>query len=666
MSDDVQPFSIKELLSDRARYLVPMYQRNYAWEEGEINQLVQDVLDYQEKFSGNTYYIGTLVVHVREDGRFEVIDGQQRFTTLTLLAIWLKNLKSRDQHAPDMSWYDAINLDFESRPMSSATFAKLFQGVGAHKLQSTEFNIDLVNGYELIGKALNQLMGNQLETFCDYLFNHVQITRIKVPEKTDLNHYFEVMNNRGEQLEKHEVIKARLMSVLNDIPDEQDKRISLNTLSLVWDACANMERYVQYGFSPDTRHRLFGQNDWGQFVPTDFTQLAELLSKSSSTAQAEDKPTNSLTLADIIKRSLARDTKDDDSDAGSERFNSLINFPNFLLHVLRVSSKKDVPLDDKQLIEQFKQLVLEHTQSIDTVKNFIYALLKCKYLFDQYIIKREFSNGSDGWSLKRLCWYSEKSVSYINAFSESEDGFDGINRQILMLLSAFHVSTPTLVYKHWLSGVLNYLFDAYTYADQIKPNHYLGHLEGLAKLFVFNRFLANDEGLSYHEMIFGNNLSVQKELQSLPEDKMRFGAIANNFVFNYLDYLLWCRDKGSKDEVVQQFEFTFRSSVEHFYPQHPMDGHPVLPDEELHCFGNLCLISHSKNSRLSNFQPKSKLEHFAANIDKKQIDSLKLYAMINLLKKNQEWGKSEIDAHEKEMCDVLLAVSKHSNQPEAV
>lgn len=653
MNYDVQPFSIKSLLCDRARYLVPMYQRNYAWEECEINQLVQDILDYQEQFSGNTYYIGTLVVHVREDGCFEVIDGQQRFTTLTLMAIWLKNLNCAVQNAPDMSWYDAINLDFESRPMSRATFTKLFQGVDAHKLQSNEFNIDLVNGYELIGKALNQLVGNQLETFCDYLFNHVQITSIKVPEKTDLNHYFEVMNNRGEQLEKHEVIKARLMSVLNLIPDEQEKRTCLNTLSLVWDACANMERYVQYGFSPDSRHRLFGQKDWGQFFPADFDGLAKLLSNS---AQAGDELTNSLTLADILNRPMFRENWEDESDTECERFNSLINFPNFLLHVLRVSSKKDVPLDDKQLVEQFKQLVLEHTQSIDTVKNFIYALLKCKYLFDQFIIKREFVNGRDGWSLKRLHWYSEKSVSYINAFSESEEGFDGINRQILMLLSAFHVSTPTLVYKHWLSGVLNYLFDTYT--DHINPNQYLGYLEGLAKLFVFNRFLANDEGLGYQEMIFGTNLSGYNPLQSLPEDKMRFGAISNNFVFNYLDYLLWCRDKGSKDEVVQQFEFTFRSSVEHFYPQHPMDGYPVLQGEELHAFGNLCLISHSKNSRLSNFQPKSKLEHFAANIDKKQIDSLKLYAMINLLKKTQQWGKTEIETHEKEMVDVLLEDSK--------
>ena len=88
-SKAITSFSVKALLCDTSRYLVPMYQRNYAWGEGEINQLIQDVLDYQQSKPEQTYYIGTLVVFERKDGSFEVIDGQQRFTTLTLLAFAL-------------------------------------------------------------------------------------------------------------------------------------------------------------------------------------------------------------------------------------------------------------------------------------------------------------------------------------------------------------------------------------------------------------------------------------------------------------------------------------------------------------------------------------------------------------------------------------------------
>ncbi|HDR8740032.1 TPA: DUF262 domain-containing protein [Escherichia coli] len=664
MSDaKVASFTVRSLLGDASRYLIPMYQRNYAWGEGEITQLVQDILDYQQKclhsLYPQTYYIGTLVVFTRPDGDAEIIDGQQRFTTLSLLANWLK------KHAGptlDMSWYQGINLGFESRPKSGETFARLWQGVEPHKLRSKEFNKGLIKGYELIGKVLRdlKLVGDSLTHFCTYLFDHVQIARIEVPADTDLNHFFEVMNNRGEQLEKHEVVKARLMAVLNQITDPQEKQSSLNTLSRVWDACANMERYVQYGFTPAERHRLFGQENWGQFVPADFNSLADMLISSVSELSTTENQTTR-TLADILKSSstISGDRGEED-EGSSERFNSVINFSNFLLHVLRVCSQTrkvrvDVPLDDKQLIEQFELRLLKQNDPVKAVQNFIFALIKCKYLFDQFVIKREFAKGSDGWSLKRLRWYSEKSTSYTNTFNEDDGSYVDINRQILMLLSAFHVSTPTLVYKHWLNGALYYLFNAHSAENQIDARKYLEYLEHLASAFVFQNFLAEQEPKSYFEIIYGKEVHLQPAvLPDKIQKKMRFGVIANNLVFNYLDYLLWCRDRN-KAEIVKRFEFTFRSSVEHFYPQHPMDGFRTLPDTSLHSFGNLSLISHSKNSRLSNFQPKQKQEYFEASLEHNEIDSLKLLAMIELMKKNNQWGEEEIATHEAEMLAVLTS-----------
>lgn len=84
-----------------------------------------------------------------------------------------------------------------------------------------------------------------------------------------------------------------------------------------------------------------------------------------------------------------------------------------------------------------------------------------------------------------------------------------------------------------------------------------------------------------------------------------------------------------------------------------MDGYRTLPDTSLHSFGNLSLISHSKNSRLSNFQPKQKQEYFEASLERNEIDSLKLLAMIELMKKNNQWGEEEIATHEAEMLAVL-------------
>ena len=70
-------------------------------------------------------------------------------------------------------------------------------------------------------------------------------------------------------------------------------------------------------------------------------------------------------------------------------------------------------------------------------------------------------------------------------------------------------------------------------------------------------------------------------------------------------------------------------------------------------FCTLCLISHSKNSRLSNLQPQQKREHFEASIVRKEIDSLKLLAMIELMKRNSRWSKSEIICHSTEIVELL-------------
>lgn len=658
INNQIQSYRVKALLSDTRRYLVPMYQRNYAWGEGEINQLIQDILDYQEHKPEQTYYIGTLVVFERKDGSFEVIDGQQRFTTLTLLTFALKRLFFEKKATVNMGWYKESNLSFERRPKSSNTFSSLMQRVALEHLRTDDYNQDVINGYTLIEKGLLKL-GDKLESFCSYLFNKVEIARVSVPKDTDLNHYFEVMNNRGEQLEKHEVVKARLMSVLNDINDPKEQEQSKRLLSKVWDSTANMERYVQYGFSPDERHCIFGKDDWGQFIPKNYAELAASLNGIEAKDNRQGNNI-SLTLSEILATPHLA-SSDSEINIGSERFNSVINFSNFLLHVLRVLTKKNIALDDKRLLDQFDDYLKDKTNNkVQAVKDFVFALLKCKHLFDQYIIKREYSDGKDKWSLKKLHFYNSSSQSYINTFDDSqdsdcEDGFDGINRQILMLLSALHVSTPTLVYKHWLNGALFHLF----YMDKITPRFYLQKLEKLARQFVFGRFLCIEKA-DYYDMIYHDiSYKTFDPDDSIAIQLLDYGVIENNLVFNYLDYLLWCDGvQKKKKEVITQFEFTFRSSVEHFYPQHPIDGHRKLAGKDLHSFGNLCLISHSKNSKLSNLSPTAKCDHFKAAIDAKRIDTLKLYEMIELTNDAQKWTETEIETHEKAMLEILNADSK--------
>ena len=649
-SAGISQHSVKDLLGGAVNYLIPMYQRNYAWGDGEINQLIQDVLDEVPRQSSadgfKPYYIGTLVASRRPSNDdypiYEVIDGQQRLTTLFLLASYLLNSNEKAM-AENLSWFSRPCIHFESRPNSSNALLAAFEGHLANDSlelkHGLDYNSDIINGYQSIQRLTPKLCKeNNLteQRLSDYLFNQVQIMRVQVPDDTNLNHYFEIMNSRGEQLEKHEVLKSKLMSVL----DEKDYPV----LHSIWEACANMERYVQMGFNPQQRDMLFGKNNWNQFLPKDFNDVAHALlsddNKNSKTTSEAPLTLSQLTLQRPL--TIEKNSPNPQSEEEApERFNTVVNFPNFLLQVLRAISKQNIPLDDKRLITVFEEHILKKPDAKTHVKNFIYQLLKAKYLFDQYIIKREFSAGNDHWSLKCLKWQSSNNSSYyVNTFGV-EDSDSDTNRKVLMLLSALHVSTPTMVYKHWLNGALSFLLSS----QNVDSVSYLNYLESMTRCFVYDRFLATGKGLDYYEIIYERNATQKTTNWSeVDQSKLLFGKIDNNLVFNYLDYLLWLEYRKN-DAKVRDYEFSFRSSVEHFYPQNPISCVDKLQDDSLHSFGNLCLISHSKNSRLSNLSPEEKKKSY----QKGGIDSIKQWLMMQ----QSKWTEIEINRHNKEMLNVL-------------
>ncbi|MCM1958307.1 DUF262 domain-containing HNH endonuclease family protein [Acinetobacter modestus] len=643
----IHALDVKSLLENKQTYMIPMYQRNYAWGEKEIDQLILDIQDYQKE--NKKYYIGTLVVFEHSNGKYEIIDGQQRFTTLTLLAICLKRLSKEGKNVPNMSWFNQFNLDFESRPKSSLTFQALLRGDQPQHLRSSTYNADIIQGFELVQQAIQKIKQADLNSFCKYLFENVVITQVAVPKDTDLNHYFEVMNNRGEQLEKHEILKARLMSVLNQINDNADKISSMALFTTIWNATANMERYVQYGFSTAQRNVIFG-NDWGDFTPHDFSELQK--NYANNLAQPHQKKESDLRVLDMLTIPPNNIKNLDQSEEKPERFNSIINFPNFLLQVLQIwvsqmDCNEKVALDDKQLIDQFETYILlkrqenqEYERIIENVKSFMFTLLKCKFLFDQYIIKRDFSTKNDDWSIKTLKY--EKTSSYVNTFDVNNENFA---QKILLLMTAFHVSTPTLSYKYWLNGALYWLYQS---KDKSEFN-YFNALQHLARKFIFQRFL-NAKQMDYFELIYGTPAIDDLKLD---ESKLSFGNIENNFVFNYLDFLIYCHAGNSNDKVIKNFKFTQRSSVEHFYAQQIEGERDKLDEENLHRFGNLCLISSSKNSSIGNRLPSAKRDYFMPEIRKGKIDTLKLYLMIQLLEKEKVWKKEQIEKHEQDMLDLF-------------
>jgi len=639
MTNNQQDQNILELsvadLFKQGQYIIPIYQRNYAWGESEVEQLLQDILDSakRDNTTHTAYYIGSLVVYQRENGTFETIDGQQRHTTLGIILSVLTN-----EFSLPLNDVTRINLGFDSRHKSNETLRSLFNG----NLQDNEERT-MRSAYQVVNRFfVNEK--NSVTLFKDFLLNNVKILRVIVPQDTDLNHYFEIMNNRGEQLEKHEVLKARLMDSL----DTEAQRL---TFAKTWDACADMNLYVQLAYSPKVRVDLFGEQ-WNR-CPQNFQELECLTEKTITNKGAS-------VLADIIEQRCYHNNSVPNNNEGSGTFSSIINFSNFLLHVLRVTTKQDVPLDDKRLLDTF-------TDYKPDAQSFLVALLKCRILFDRYILKRE---NDEDWSLKKIRPYQNKNVtfSYVNSVTDESQ-----NAQLVMLLSMFHVSFPALVYKHWLNAALNYLYEK-TESKISKDGtqcllfvdgaDYLSFMEKLSDRFFFGRFgvFESESPTDYFDLTFGDPV-LPTELNF---SYLQQGTAVQNFIFNRLDYLLWktlkANDlKQSEEEFdltyvnkrLNGFSFTFRTSVEHYFPQHPLGSEPMsvsgtLPDG-VDSFGNLCLISRSDNSKLSNYLPIAKKEHYEKATT---VESLKQVFMMSYA----DWGidsVKNIKDHEEMMIKIL-------------
>ena len=636
------------LFDKGAHYVIPLYQRAYAWEDDEIVQLIDDIND-----STGDYYIGSLVVAKvkgREE-RYEVVDGQQRLTTLYLL---LHYLVPHDRSEGD----DWETLSFDCRPNSNYTLKHIEALLPDEKpLADDEDQIEqsIRNGLKVIrqkfvpeaGRSKRVKVGDAIDVdaFVERL-KSVILYRIEVPEHTDLNRYFEIMNTRGEQLEQHDILKAQLMGYL---PNQKEREF----FSRVWSACSDMTGYVQMHFAKAEREEIFGRG-WNDEPSEDWDDYEECLDR-------EQGGDHKVSIKSIIKPRFEVEVSDGKLEDGKTiRFESIIGFPHFLLHVLRVflsvesifmDEEKELGslLDDKNLLADFEKVIsygkieakaIEENRA-NFARKFILFLLRSRFLFDQFIIKREYVGGDQEgiWSLKELSTSGakkNKQPSYINTKlcypNEGEETYAPRNKECLMIQSALRVSYTSPKVMHWITDLLKWLFNNESELPKLADKVERIAAEAVAKGF-FKKSL--EKMRSY-------------DLQEYKSEDYAFGVRTPHIVFNYLDYLLWKENK----EKYNDFVFEFRNSVEHWYPQHPSEGTFEAWDERDR-FGNLCIISRSVNSKFSNLSPESKMKSYKKMVQK---GSLKLRIMGNIIEScsSKDWKQSECAKHEEDMISILI------------
>lgn len=616
-------------------YIIPLYQRAYAWEDKQLTQLVEDIEDVAEDAN---YYIGSLIVS-EQNGRYEVVDGQQRLTSLYLLLNCL-GIKTKP------------TLTFACREKSNYTLRNIEDLLleNRSKLDMDRIEPGIQRGIKILSHELERSDFDK-ESFIKKL-SKVIVYRIEVPENTDLNRYFEIMNTRGEQLEQHDILKATLMSYLHDDAEK-------GLFAKIWEACSDMTGYVQMHFvskNNTVRESIFGP-EWNGMPSNSWQKYKKVITEATP-------ETTGHRISDLIDKNFK--VEDDEGYVDGDvrvRFESVIEFPYFLLHALKVyisingithekteSKIVDELLDDKKLLDTFNRVISCGVSDKGKVadnkeefaRTFIVCLLRTRFLFDKYIVKREYANDSaDGeWSLKSLYvsgQQSKKKPYYRNTkftrTGEWASTNDWRTKTNIMMQSALRVSYTSPKVMHWITKLLVWLSES-------DCEH-----------------LKNDDITSFDEVSENIAIDAVKEnfFNLCTDGEYAMGVNTPHIVFNYLDYLLWYDDRNNKKKY-GDFIFEFRNSVEHWYPQNPSEGTFEQWKDGVDQFGNLCITQRNVNSKFSNMSPEAKKSTFKDMIAK---GSIKLRIMSELTEKNGDkvaslyWKEIAYKSHEEEMIGYL-------------
>lgn len=235
------PKSLKQLLQN-TKYSIHYYQREYMWQRKHIEELIDDLtsefLDYyvpgddrQKVQDYGAYFMGSIVLAGRENA---IIDGQQRFSSLTLLLMYLNNrLRALGQNysmIEQMIFSEAygtksFNINVEDR---SDCMNAIFND---QSFDTTDVGESVKNLYGRYNDIIDvfpadDITDDMLLHFCDWLAEKVFFIEIVATTEQDAHKVFVTMNDRGLSLTSTEMLKGYLLSEIKD----DAKREKLNDI----------------------------------------------------------------------------------------------------------------------------------------------------------------------------------------------------------------------------------------------------------------------------------------------------------------------------------------------------------------------------------------------------------------------------------------------------
>lgn len=233
------------IFSDDYAFTIPLYQRPYSWTEENTEELIddflfhiEDVKDIDALDTSEPYFLGSVVlIKPQNSPASQVIDGQQRLTTMTILFSMLRYFADGDSDFFDTS-QDAImekpskfrktkqRVRLEIRDQDNIffeTFIQQYDNDGISKLTNLDPS-QLENDSQrrlhenalLLHEKLANLSKHKLEILLTFLLHHCYLVVIEVEEQDTAYRVFSVLNDRGLDLTASDILKADIIGKINE------------------------------------------------------------------------------------------------------------------------------------------------------------------------------------------------------------------------------------------------------------------------------------------------------------------------------------------------------------------------------------------------------------------------------------------------------------------
>ena len=226
---DAHERKIDRIFSDDYAFEIPAYQRPYAWETEQARDLLNDVLEAMDDpvTSGGVYFLGSIVLIKSPSApRAQVVDGQQRLTTLTILLSVLRDLTSdinrkgarcayvHQAANPDTGASDRHRLLLRER--DRVFFHQHIQKVDAttllpeqEKLAGSQLRI--IENAAFFRGRLTEMDEARRNSLVAFILQHCYLVVVAVPTPDSARRIFTVLNARGLDLTASDILKAELL-----------------------------------------------------------------------------------------------------------------------------------------------------------------------------------------------------------------------------------------------------------------------------------------------------------------------------------------------------------------------------------------------------------------------------------------------------------------------